>query len=206
MWGATSQLAQDQFSPAFQFTHPVWGATQCSIIVREGTKVSIHAPRVGCDMPLPMLVVISSGFNSRTPCGVRPTDDKAHNNTSGFNSRTPCGVRPLAPLRKVVKAKFQFTHPVWGATSYATIIRRCRNVSIHAPRVGCDLDARRRLKTIRKFQFTHPVWGATSFSVAHFIRATFQFTHPVWGATLKSAYIILSDPKFQFTHPVWGAT
>ena len=36
--------------------------------------------------------------------------------------------------------KFQFTHPVWGATLFAKIKRILGKVSIHAPRVGCDSD------------------------------------------------------------------
>ena len=35
------------------------------------------------------------------------------------------------------------------------------NVSIHAPRVGCDSLPRVDPQRVRKFQFTHPVWGAT---------------------------------------------
>ena len=34
---------------------------------------------------------------------------------------------------------FQFTHPVWGATLHNRKINRYNYVSIHAPRVGCDV-------------------------------------------------------------------
>ena len=33
---------------------------------------------------------------------------------------------------------FQFTHPVWGATIRGRELIGILNVSIHAPRVGCD--------------------------------------------------------------------
>ena len=33
---------------------------------------------------------------------------------------------------------FQFTHPVWGATIVEITIVIDEEVSIHAPRVGCD--------------------------------------------------------------------
>ena len=56
-----------------------------------------------------------------------------------FNSRTPCGVR-LSPDRISYKdTKFQFTHPVWGATCLGVVARLPLLVSIHAPRVGCDV-------------------------------------------------------------------
>ena len=34
--------------------------------------------------------------------------------------------------------RFQFTHPVWGATIGEGALRIAREGSIHAPRVGCD--------------------------------------------------------------------
>ena len=57
----------------------------------------------------------------------------------GFNSRTPCGVRLKDNLQTEEATKFQFTHPVWGATW---------TEYIHPANAA--------------FQFTHPVWGATS--------------------------------------------
>ena len=33
----------------FQFTHPVWGATQVINIGYSHMTVSIHTPRAGCD-------------------------------------------------------------------------------------------------------------------------------------------------------------
>ena len=33
----------------FQFTHPVWGATLAMAKFDKVGRVSIHAPRVGCD-------------------------------------------------------------------------------------------------------------------------------------------------------------
>ena len=56
-----------------------------------------------------------------------------------FNSRTPCGVRQHHRRKGVA----------------------CAVVSIHAPRVGCDLAAKSHKISYKTFQFTHPVWGAT---------------------------------------------
>ena len=55
---------------------------------------------------------------------------------------------------------FQSTHPVWGATRSFRGSRVPGIISIHAPRVGCDVDAA-QMKLIQTFQSTHPVWGAT---------------------------------------------
>ena len=125
-------------------------------------RVSIHAPRVGCDSALSSVGVVVS--------------------------------------------KFQFTHPVWGATG----------------RVVYD-------EFRGEFQFTHPVWGATTVSLPlSALIIKFQFTHPVWGATIIRKIrnfnnhgfnsrtpcgvrqltfpLLVSCLMFQFTHPVWGAT
>ena len=123
--------------------------------------VSIHAPRVGCDSKRKTIRKKHRRFNSRTPCGVRQTVSlpvfalitvSIHAPRVGcdevtpiryrvsicFNSRTPCGVRHGTHPDNVIKDLFQFTHPVWGATSYNITRRFCI-----------------------MFQFTHPVWGAT---------------------------------------------
>ena len=79
-----------------------------------------------------------------------------------FNSRTPRGVRRARQAAVREAKQFQFTHPAWGATQAAVReakhqssfnsrtprgVRRLRKridelmwieVSIHAPRVGCD--------------------------------------------------------------------
>ena len=42
-----------------------------------------------------------------------------------------------------------------------TTTRYTVNVSIHAPRVGCDSSTVSGCVASSSFQFTHPVWGAT---------------------------------------------
>ena len=83
----------------FQFTHPVWGATRYTLDTLVGLRVSIHAPRVGCDSNLLSINITLSGFNSRTPCGVRLRPSGGGGDFSSFNSRTPCGVRPVRGYR-----------------------------------------------------------------------------------------------------------
>ena len=101
-------------------------------------------------------------------------------------------------------------------------------ISIHAPRVGCDLTSKCSSSSSRVFQSTHPVWGATGIyglnrsipmiSIhaprvgcdqvinAAVSRARFQSTHPVWGATPQPPPFRYLCKSFQSTHPVWGAT
>ena len=144
-----------------------------------------------------------------------------------FNSRTPCGVRLNSAKAAYESSKFQFTHPVWGATSSLQRPPATATVSIHAPRVGCDVGRSLSAWCSPMFQFTHPVWGATSLRRSKIAPLWFQFTHPVWGATWRSSARcwgrgfnsrtpcgVRRDKSipatlrawFQFTHPVWGAT
>ena len=122
---------------------------------------------------------------------------------------------------------FQSTHLVWGATSPLSNMVSTTSISIHAPRVRCDVRGllnhwksfisihaprvrcdiwfRLSASTPCKFQSTHLVWGATSVKKIVCPIKLFQSTHLVWGATdwiIKEVLI----SKFQSTHLVWGAT
>ena len=192
---------------AFQSTHPVRGATQRrEIIVLDG-RISIHAPRAGCDRLYSSINLNLTDFNPRTPCGVRRFKEGGAHGMDHFNPRTPCGVR-LAVARPCFSLKlFQSTHPVRGATFWATrgggrlsdfnprtpcgvrrhfvkymdgqtdisihapragcdyhnsITRALSRISIHAPRAGCDHTALSAGVYGCRFQSTHPVRGATS--------------------------------------------
>ena len=59
--------------------------------------------------------------------------------TTGFNPRTPGGVRPGSDGNKKVTGWFQSTHPGRGATFRIDEIPATDAVSIHAPRAGCDI-------------------------------------------------------------------
>ena len=169
----------------FQFTHPVRGATvleypyagtqagfnsrtPCGvrhILSYDWTPeeiVSIHAPRAGCDHIQLYHITILSSFNSRTPCGVRLTDGADDSRCYAcFNSRTPCGVRRILTHTTMQTIKFQFTHPVRGATCKRYPLPKhpqCFN-----SRTPCGV--RRHPYAYDhaddQFQFTHPVRGAT---------------------------------------------
>ena len=103
----------------FQFTHPGRGATR--ELVRHDTAyiVSIHAPREGCDITHSRHRREIQGFQFTHP-GRGATDEDYRNYTINF--------------------LFQFTHPGRGATYYQLPKRDGLQVSIHAPREGCDME------------------------------------------------------------------
>ena len=101
-------------------------------------------------------------------------------------------------------------------------------VSIHAPREGCDLRLSALAGLLRVFQFTYPRRGATERGWSLFqilvsfnsrtpggvrpdigrrtdVWVGFQFTHPGRGATSQMEEA-LGVGEFQFTHPGRGAT
>ena len=69
---------------------------------------------------------------------------------------------------------------------------RCRGISIHAPREGCDLDAAVVAAVALEFQSTHPVRGATQWALTYSTRWIFQSTHPVRGATVRRIRVATS--------------
>ena len=79
-----------------------------------------------------------------------------------FNSRTPGGVRQEL-AKELAKALNVSIHaPREGCDLIASQKRTIDMlVSIHAPREGCDIEAHRVLHSNSLFQFTHPGRGAT---------------------------------------------
>ena len=236
----------------FQFTHPAWGATPSATTSSATPHVSIHAPRVGCDKAQMKLAEYQYGFNSRTPRGVRlhrHANNRRHYNVSihaprvgcdrssrilfqygqRFNSRTPRGVRQTSESSSLPALSFNSRTPRGVRRLHRSIWQRRRVVSIHAPRVGCDWLSSSKITGECLFQFTHPAWGATDiiqhnlFGIYRFNSRTprgvrqmvksifvrfglFQFTHPAWGATCGDFLHLRFFVVFQFTHPAWGAT
>ena len=63
-------------------------------------------------------------------------------------------------------------------------------ISIHAPRMGSDLDRTTAKASRLLFQSTLPGWGATVVGTKYWISAyVFQSTLPGWGATKSAWYL-----------------
>ena len=130
-------------SKKFQFTHPGRGATLRASGVLLLTRVSIHAPREGCDSIYPRLLRLRRQVSIHAPReGCDEVAPQRCLHLLRFNSRTPGGVR----LTGVVPSELFGT------------------VSIHAPREGCDCESDYPPLGLFPFQFTHPGRGATSSS------------------------------------------
>ncbi len=163
----------------------------------ESTRtISIHAPRAGCDEDAKHIVAVLFQFQSTHP--VRGATQRAIHRFFAwdyFNPRTPCGVRLWAGVFSPV----------------------CCDISIHAPRAGCDDSTSFLLSWyLRHFNprtpcgVRHAAKAGVHFEadfnprtpcgVRHVItssicfHASFQSTHPVRGATVS-----VFTPSFAFT-------
>ena len=78
-------------------------------------------------------------FNPRTPCGVRRRRNCPALTSAHFNPRTPCGVRRgIETLFKDSAANFNPRTPCGVRLGRVQPVSFFRNISIHAPRAGCD--------------------------------------------------------------------
>ena len=123
----------------FQSTHPLRGATAKQR--RNGTPraISIHAPLAGCDFGNLPRRFLFCHFNPRTPCGVRRHRPYYPGNGRDFNPRTPCGVRQTRADRQVAERDISIHAPLAGCdVDFAEDVRKAAEISIHAPLAGCD--------------------------------------------------------------------
>ena len=101
----------------FQSTHSLRSATLHMLILNPSEIVSIHALLAECDACESSHCSHATGFNPRTPCGVR-----LRCISSGLNSYL-----------------FQSTHSLRSATEEMIAPNSCSPVSIHALLAECDL-------------------------------------------------------------------
>ena len=124
---------------AFQSTLPAWGATIIAVTKLIATinfnprsprgerprtsglhhqpQISIHAPRVGSDLPWMLCESAAMRFQSTLPAW---------------------GATTFGPNAPNTPPRFQSTLPAWGATSPDAWGYVDKIISIHAPRVGSD--------------------------------------------------------------------
>ena len=124
-------------------------------------------------------------FNPRTPRGVRQRHPLHSSYDRQFQSTHPARGATVTPYQsRSSSVIFQSTHPARGATGYIFICWFFDEISIHAPREGCDKAVQYWPYSSRLFQSTHPARGATqSPGWTESAWTPFQSTHPARGAT-----------------------
>ena len=192
-------------------------------------RVSIHAPREGCDVGADVVQSYNELFQFTHP-GRGATRDRSTQSLrlGGFNSRTPGGVRQIplniwiaevsvsihapregcdqdTPKTSRKNNTFQFTHPGRGATRRVLPLPHATMVSIHAPREGCDLMHAETTITDDSFNSRTP--GGVRPRAATPPAPICGFNSRTPGGVRRSpASSVAVTPTFQFTHPGRGAT
>ena len=122
-------------------------------------------------------------FQSTHPVRGATTPRNSDNYDEIFQSTHPVRGATRVPSATQTGVAFQSTHPVRGATYCFVEITRYREISIHAPREGCD----RR------------TYGLSC-------RNAISIHAPREGCDACNTRLHDDDVKFQSTHPVRGAT
>ena len=145
----------------FQSTHSLRSATTTARRTPPPWKVSIHALLAECDHKAPSHQGPQTGFNPRTPCGVRPQTQGSFRRSWSFNPRTPCGVRP--------------------GYSYAAL--KSKIVSIHALLAECDKCLHSIAHHLNGFNPRTPCGVRLAFVGVSQHHSRFQSTHSLRSAT-----------------------
>ena len=171
------------------------------------SKISIHAPIVGCDAEKSTRFTIIQQFQSTHPSW-GATLRFLHNFSliSYFNPRTHRGVRqdpadiPLSPFTISIHA------PIVGCdTASALKVREGADFNPRTHR-GVRLFSRIIKLSISRFQSTHPSWGATLVFSLSTLTVSISIHAPIVGCDDLFLLLLPLKERFQSTHPSWGAT
>ena len=153
----------------FQSTHSLRSATGAFNFWNNKTIVSIHALLAECDS--------KSSVAGKT--------------LSGFNPRTPCGVRRNNPQTTKHYIKFQSTHSLRSATEQPPEMRTLYKVSIHALLAECDLTPAEAEIYGAGFNPRTPCGVRRIHIASTRAHAMFQSTHSLRSATGSKASLII---------------
>ena len=118
----------------FQLTCPMRGTTFFYCYELNGRYISTHVPHAGHDA--------RRSFHG--------------NHGIHFNSRAPCGARPSAALLNHLANAFQLTCPMRGTTKRLPKCQKHSKISTHVPHAGHDEEVAKMSKTFKNFNSRAP--------------------------------------------------
>ena len=189
----------------FQSTHSLRSATTTARRTPPPWKVSIHALLAECDHKAPSHQGPQTGFNPRTPCGVRPQTQGSFRRSWSFNPRTPCGVRPGYSYA-ALKSKIVSIHALLAECDGITrSLPASVLVSIHALLAECDKCLHSIAHHLNGFNPRTPCGVRLAFVGVSQHHSRFQSTHSLRSATFCNACTVTIS-GFQSTHSLRSAT
>ena len=126
--------------------------------------VSIHALLAECDVQGSSNSNPGSGFNPRTPCGVRQSGGSSVHPLARFQSTHSLRSATCCQHFLNLPAKFQSTHSLRSATAMPGQPSSDLSVSIHALLAECDKFQPEGSVPSGEFQSTHSLRSATQLS------------------------------------------
>ena len=112
------------------------------IIKWQSRNITMHkfiTPRVGSDVTLIILTLITTKFQSTLPVwGATPMQIPLPVRPIDFNPRSPCGERQLPALQRGTDGHFNPRSPCGERHFNDVYSVLLDDISIHAPRVGSD--------------------------------------------------------------------
>ncbi len=163
--------------------------------------ISIHAPRMGSDWPLPSGCVFQPVFQSTLPgwgaTGPAPSTPCA----CDFNPRSPDGERPALAAGLSLAVEISIHAPRMGSDGADDGASGGEGISIHAPRMGSDSGRYAPLPCIPYFNPRSPDGERLVSFAACRQRARFQSTLPGWGATGSSLVRLAARSDFNPRSP-----
>ena len=147
-------------------------------------RISIRAPRAGCDQA----AATKKGFMSE------------------FQSTRPVWGATVLPASLDGSRLFQSTRPVWGATISNAASQVDYGISIHAPRVGRDFPPAAKGVSMPDFNPRAPCGARRAAAMAALVHQSISIHAPRVGRDVLSFSFARQSVRFQSTRPVWGAT
>ena len=169
--------------------------------------ISIHAPREGCDKTTIRAVLITLIFQSTHPArGATHSFPIPSNGYGNFNPRTPRGVRHSEGLAGQGDGDISIHAPREGCDPFILPqLLQSLPISIHAPREGCDQTVEWD-EPFTSFQSTHPARGATPLVFFCNLLFGISIHAPREGCDSRTPRPGKPQSRFQSTHPARGAT
>ena len=193
-------------STTFQSTHSLRSATDSLEIKDEAYPVSIHALLAECDFFFRRKRASDrSGFNPRTPCGVRRNPPVKLPGHGKFQSTHSLRSATCEPGTAETLEEFQSTHSLRSATDSTFCTRPVSGVSIHALLAECD-NKHRREESDKEVSI-HALLAECDDLRPAFRASYFRFNpRTPCGVRLRRRAHRLFPGEFQSTHSLRSAT